>query len=97
MMLGIHRLPRHKAMRQMLGRAPEVVVTDALVAKVRAWCVAQRIERLVVCPYSELNARLQALGFAPAAKAGPAYLFGDAPVAGELCEEAGLFEMRIDL
>ena len=59
--------------------------------------MAQRIERLVVCPYSELNARLQALGFAPAAKAGPAYLFGDAPVAGELCEEAGLFEMRIDL
>ena len=97
MMLGIHRLPRHKAMRQMLGRAPEVVVTDALVAKVKAWCRAQRIERLVVCPYSELNARLQALGFAPAVKAGPAYLFGDTPVAGELCEEAGLFEVRVDL
>ena len=97
MMLGIHRLPRHKAMRQMLGRAPETVVTDALVAKVKAWCVAQRIERLVVCPYSELSARLQALGFAPAVKAGPAYLFGDVPVAGELCEEAGLFETRVDL
>jgi hypothetical protein len=30
-------------------------------------------------------------------KAGPAYLFGDVPVAGELCEEAGLFETRVDL
>ena len=97
MMLGIHRLPRHKAMRQMLGRAPGVVVTDALVAKVKAWCVAQRIARLVVCPYSELNGRLQALGFTPALKVGPAYLFGDTPVTGELCEEAGLLEMRVGL
>ena len=83
-------------MRQMLGRAPEVVVTDAIVAKVKAWCAAQRIGRLVVCPYTELNARIQALGFAPAVEDAPAYLFGDTPVAGELCEEAGLFEAQVD-
>ena len=84
-------------MRQMAGHAPAVVVTDAIVAKVKAWCAAQQIRRLLVCPYTELAARLQALGFAPAVEAAPAYLFGDVPVAGELCEEAGLFETRIDL
>ena len=41
MMLGIHRLPRHKAMRQMLGRAPGVVVTDARCEDAAWACLCQ--------------------------------------------------------
>lgn len=97
MMIGIHRLPRHKAMRQLRGRAPEVVVTDAIVAQAKAWCAAHRIPRLLVCPYTELRDRLRPLGFAPAPVEAGDYLFGDARVVGDLCEEAQLLEAPISV
>ena len=62
MMIGIHRLPRHKAMRRLLGRAPSVVITDAIVERVKAWCTARRVATLMVCPYQGLTERLQQLG-----------------------------------
>ena len=98
MMIGIHRLPRHKAMRRLHGRAPAVLITDALVGRVVAWCTEHRIARLFVCPYAELRDRLRVLGFAPvASQTTPAYVFGEEPVWGTMCEEAQLYVHEVPL
>ena len=59
LMIGIHRMPRHKAMRQLQGRLPSLNVTVALVEAVRAWCLGEPdIDTLLVCPYGGIEGRL---------------------------------------
>ena len=89
MMIGIHRLPRHKAMRQLAGRAPKTAIVPGVVNKVKEWCFQKGIETLLVCPYQGMGPKLQALGFKPLSDP-PPYVFGDEPLMGDVCEEAEL-------
>ena len=66
MMIGIHRMPRHKQLgRTMRPRPPPV--TDKLVGLVKHWCSERNLRRLFVCPYEELGDRLASHGFASSA------------------------------
>ena len=89
MMIGIHRLPRHKAMRKLAGRAPTAAIVPGVVDKVKEWCFQRGIATLLVCPYQGMGPKLQSLGFRPLADP-PPYVFGAAPLMGDVCEEAEL-------
>ncbi len=97
LMIGIHRMPMHKA-RRLLGaagadgadapRAPPV--TDALVGMAKEWCDTRRFIRLFVCPYAGLEDRLQPLGFSPVDDPDIELWFGHLKLRGGVCEDAQL-------
>ena len=97
LMIGIHRMPRHKAMRQLQGRLPSLNVTVALVEAVRAWCLGEPdIDTLLVCPYGGIEGRLLEMGFATV----PSMRYHDHTLADQslttdVCEESSLLEDRV--
>lgn len=94
LMIGIHRTPRHKTMRLRLQQTPSVVVTDAIVERVKAWCTARRMQHLYVCPYTELRGRLAAHGFGPAQPA-TSYRFSQLHIQHDICEESDLMVLEL--
>jgi hypothetical protein len=97
-MIGIHRMPRHKMLKLRRIRS-SVVVTDAVIGRVKQWCSQHGIARLLVCPYQELMQRLRRLGFRPIdpddlAAVDP-LLFGDVELVGQICEDSTLHGLAI--
>ncbi|KAL1496772.1 hypothetical protein AB1Y20_014361 [Prymnesium parvum] len=90
LMIGIHRMPRHKTLSLDGAARPRMIVTDALVERVKQWCVQQRLRKLFVCPYQELGPRLQRLGFDRIPDPQRAYTFNGLGLREEVCED-GLF------
>ena len=67
LMIGIHRMPRHK-IRRHLGRTDAALnVTPAIVARAQQWTVTHALESLLVCPLAgdggALRERFLTLGF----------------------------------
>ena len=68
LMIGIHRMPRHKMLsRGQAPRQPEVNVTPGLVARAQEWVGLHGLRTLYVCPLDSdghaLRRRMLALGF----------------------------------
>ena len=63
LMIGIHRMPRHK--RGMRGRRGHAgpPVTETIIDRVKGWCNKHKLRRLFVCPYKEIQPRLMQRGF----------------------------------
>ena len=98
MMIGIHRMPRHKTMRALGQQRPRISVTYTIVSRVVEWCKAHRIARLVACPYDELPKRLQALGFVKFVRVpDPArsYTLGTLELRADVCEDAALHVLDV--
>lgn len=99
LMLGIHRGPKHKLMRHLGGRKPQLNVTDAIVAHAQKWAEEQSFSTLYVCPLEgddgRLRRRLEALGFSSfmeEEKIRKKYRFGKMNLHDEVCEEAALMQ-----
>jgi hypothetical protein len=103
MLLGIHRMPRHRARRVARELWPEEeeaasldgagsTVLDSLVSKARGWCRSRSIDRLFVCPYSSIQSKLEREGFrrVPDPSSGT-YRFGPLDLRRDVCEEAELW------
>ena len=107
-MIGIHRMPQHKALRRQRGgggnatgddhRQPFTGVTPLLVDKAAAWSAAHRLPLLYVCPYGEIRERLGSLGFEPAVDAllpAKPLLFGTLDLHDDVCEESSIMALRV--
>ena len=93
LMIGIHRMPAHKLLGRLPGTArPALIVTDALVERVKQWSRRYHIKQLFVCPYQELGPRLQQLGFTSVAD--PSLSFGAHPLR-DLCEDGLLYVHKL--
>ena len=106
LMIGIHRMPRHKMLSYVdgAGRRPAVNVTPAIVERAQQWIVTNELRSLLVCPLAgdggALRARLVALGFREHAQDSPywgphtgrlyRYKLGTLDLAEDVCQEAGL-------
>ena len=92
MMIGIHRMPRHK--RGARGRP----VAGAIVERAKSWCNERHLRRLFVCPYQELKSRLELQGFALSRAteepATAALRFGNLAL-NDVCEEGTLLVARL--
>jgi hypothetical protein len=102
MMIGIHRLPKHKMLKVdramgTIGRST-VVVTDKVIDRVRAWGLEHRMTRLIVCPYQEIKGRVRKLGFQPVDDL-DGFTFGElalkASKSGGVCEESSLYALAL--
>ena len=96
MMIGVHRMPRHKFHRAIGGQPPRLSVTNALVTRAVEWSRDRGFARLMVCPYAELPPRLRALGFLPTADPAPAYALGTLDMREDVCEEAALHVLELE-
>ena len=97
LMIGLHRMPRHKSLRHQHRRSPEVNVTPAVVREAQAWVRKRRLKALLVCPLSgdggALRQRLQSLDFQDrnmAAERAQYTLGLRLDLRSEVCEEAPL-------
>lgn len=97
LMIGIHRMPKHKMLRvtsRGYGMQPQVNVTDAIVTKAKEWLSANGLGPLVVCTLEgddgQLRRRLVAHGFRNATEADGLkdYKFGRKDLLEDVCEEA---------
>lgn len=101
MLLGIHRMPRHRARRVARELWPEEeaaslegggsTVLDSLVSKARGWCRSRSIDRLCVCPYSSIQSKLERMGFRRVPDPSSGHRFGPLDLRRDVCEEAELW------
>lgn len=91
MMIGIHRMPRHKRLGREMHPKP-APVTEEIVGRVKQWAAERYLRRLFVCPYQELERRLASQGFAPSHE--KALSFGHLPLA-EVCEDGRLMMLEL--
>lgn len=100
LMIGLHRMPRHKAMRHLSRETPSVVVTQEVVHLAQRWAVEQELPALYVCPLSgdggALRKRLAALGFRDRRRSDPYdhllehATMGELSLLAHVCEDAEL-------
>lgn len=91
LMIGIHRMPSHKSAHRLSSQSrPTLIVTDALVHRVKLWCMKLGLKTLLVCPYQELGARLRHLGFVTIEDTQATYTFGSLDLRGGVCEDGNL-------
>ena len=95
MMIGIHRMPRHKQWVHSVRPKPPPV-TEELIGLVKRWSAERRLRRLFVCPYEELINRLASQGFTSSPLAiGASLAFGHLPLA-DVCEDGRLMMLTLD-
>jgi hypothetical protein len=95
MMIGIHRMPRHKQWAQSVRPKPPPV-TEELIGLVKRWSVERCLRRLFVCPYEELVNRLASQGFTSSPLAlGASLAFGHLPLA-DVCEDGRLMMLTLE-